>query len=376
MVKRLGAAGLAVVAIFAAVAVQAAPDLPVGISGGLSAIRAAALAKSKDADAVFAADLKLVSQSGKVYARSDALSDLRGGFATWENRDVAAQLTGGTAVVTLINRRQRIGMDAAEFRIMQVWRKAGSGWQLAAQSSTPLTVSATATSSDITPQAIIERAYAAAGGDTYRYPGTLMIAGSMIDYKPATPVTFKPYSMHRVQPRDHPRGRVIDGKIRISAYRGGKPAMQIAFDGKTTYNMDGPTTDGPDAPFWRTTMGFGMIRFALNPGYKVERLADDRVDNAPTYTVRVTDAADESAVFSVRIDNARLVRVVFPTPRGVHERIFSDFFTKPGISWVQPGRVRSYINGIKETEFFYTDFEVGKAYPDTMFVIAKGEFPK
>lgn len=375
MVMRLGAAGAAVVAIFAATAVRAAPDMPAGISAGLGAIRAAALAKSAEADGVFAPDLKLVSQSGKVYARGDALSDLRSGFVIWENREVAAQVTGGNAVVTLINRRQRAGLDAAEFRIMQVWRKVGPRWQLTAQSSTAITAPLPA-SADLTPQAIIERAYAAAGGDTYRYPGTLMIAGSMIDYKPAAPVTYKPYSMHRVQPRDHPRGRVIDGKIRISAYRDGKPAMQIAFDGNTTYNMDGPTSEGPDAPFWRTTMGFGMIRFALNPGYKVERLADDRVDNAPTYTVRVTDAADESAVFSVRIDNARLVRVVFPTPRGVHERIFSDFFTKPGISWVQPGRVRSYINGIKETEFLYTDFEVGKTYPDTMFVIAKGEFPK
>jgi hypothetical protein len=228
----------------------------------------------------------------------------------------------------------------------------------------------------VTPQAIIERAYKAAGGDTYRYPGTLQISGSMIDYKGATPVEYKPYSMSRVQPRDHPRGRVIDGKIRISAYRDGKPAMQIAFDGKTTYNMEGPTTDGPDAPFWRTTMGFGMIRFALSPGYKVERLADDSVDGAPTYTVRVTDTANESAVFSIRIDNARFVKVVFPTPRGVHERIFSDFFTKPGVSWVQPGRVRSYINGIKETEFRYTDFEIGKPYPDDLFVIKLGQFPK
>ncbi len=375
MVKRLGAAGAVVVAMFAATAVQAASDLPAGIRAGLDAIRTAALSKGDGANAIFAPDLKLISQSGTLYARKDALVDLRGGFDVWDNRDVIVQMTGNAAVVTLINRRQRTGLDVAEFRIMQIWQQRAGTWQLTAQSSTAI-ITPAAAKADLSPQSIIERAYAAAGGDTYRYPGTLQISGSMIDYKPAVPVEYKPYSMSRVQPRDHPRGRVIDGKIRISAYRDGKPAMQIAFDGKTTYNMDGATTDGPDAPFWRTTMGFGMIRFALNPGYKVERLADDRVDNAPTYTVRVTDAADESAVFSVRIDNARLVRVVFPTPRGVHERVFSDFFTKPGISWVQPGRVRSYINGIKETEFLYTDFEVGKAYPDTMFVIAKGEFPK
>jgi hypothetical protein len=230
---------------------------------------------------------------------------------------------------------------------------------------------------EVTPLAIIERAYKAAGGETYKKPGTYHLSGVMLDYRNGpVPVEYKPYDLYRVQPTEHPRGRQIDGKIRISAYKDGKPTLQMAFDGTATYSMTGPTGEGADAPFWRTTMGFGMIRYALSPGYKLTRLADDMVDGKPTYTIRVTDAVDESAVFSIRIADARIVKVAFPTPRGLHERVFSEFYTKPGVSWVQPRRLRSFINGVKETEFLYNDFSIGKPLPDNLFVIKAGQFPK
>jgi hypothetical protein len=228
-----------------------------------------------------------------------------------------------------------------------------------------------------TPEAIILRAYEAAGGDLYRYPGTYHLHGAYLDYRAGpVPVVYKPYDLYRVQPRDHPRGRVADGKIRVSAYKDGQPSMQVAFDGVQTYNMDGPTGEGAEAPFWRTTMGFGMIRFALSPGYRLQLLADDSVDGKPVHMINVTDPAGESAVFSVRKADARLVRVSFPTPRGLHDRIFSDFFTKKGSRWVQPGRVRSFINGVKEAEFTYTDFKIGAPLADDLFVIRAGQYPK
>ncbi len=365
------------VAVGMSLAAPAAAEVPASVSAALDTIRGAALSGKTDTAApVFAPDLVLVSQSGKAYDRAAALVDLGNGFNRWENSDIAGRVEGDTAIITFVNLRQRPKLDAAAYRLLQTWKQRGGKWLLVAQSSSLIAPASVAADPALTAQAIIERAYAAAGGDTYRYPGTLQISGSMIDYKPAVPVEYKPYAMYRVQPRTHPRGREIDGKIRISAYLDGKPTMQIAFDGAKTYDIDGPTGEGPDAPFWRTTMGFGMIRFALTPGYKVERLADDRVDGAPTYTVRVSDAAGESSVFSIRIDNSRIVKIVFPTPRGLHERIFSNFFTKPGISWVQPGKVTSYISGIKETEFLYTDFEIGNPLSDDMFVIAAGQFPK
>lgn len=228
----------------------------------------------------------------------------------------------------------------------------------------------------LTARVIVERAFAAAGGDSWRYPGTIWLKGKYLDFKPGgtAPVIYEPYELYRVQPRDHPNGHQADGKIRVSAYKDGKPTMQVAFDGTSTYDMNGPTGEGADAPFWRLTMGFGMIRFALDPDYRLERLADDLVDGRASYTVRVSDPSGGSSLFSIRKSDARVVRIVFATPRGLHDRIFSDFFTKPGVKWVQPGRVRSYVNGIKEAEFTYSDFAIGKPMKDELFVISKGQF--
>jgi len=228
---------------------------------------------------------------------------------------------------------------------------------------------------DSTARQIVERAFESAGGVAWRYPGTIWLTGRYYDFKGGVePVVYEPYELYRVQPRDHPRGHVADGKIRVSSYKDGKPTLQIAFDGAKTYDINGPTGEGADAPFWRLTMGFGMIRFALDPAYKLERLPDEAVDGNDAWTIKVSDAVGEHTLVSVRKTDARIVRIVFATPRGLHDRIFSDFFTKPGVKWVQPGRVRSMINGIKEAEFVYTDFAIGKLMDDKLFVIEKGQF--
>ena len=365
-------------AIAVALAVPAAAEVPAGIVQSLALLRDAALSgRTETAAAIFADDLALVSQSGKLYARKDAIADLGNGFVAYDNTDVTGRFDGDTAIVSLVNRRQRPRLDAASFRVLQSWRMRGGRWLLVAQSSSAISPNTVATDATLKPQTIIERAYAAAGGDLYRYPGSYHLHGIYLDYKGGPqPVEYKPYDLYRVQPKDHPRGRVADGKIRVSAYKDGKPTMQIAFDGEKTYGIDGPTGDGADAPFWRTTMGFGMIRFALSLGYTLKRLADDMVDGKPAYNVRVTDPFGESAVFSVRLADARLVRVQFLTPRGLHDRIFDEFFTKPGSPWVQPGRVRSFINGEKEAEFTYSDFTIGAKLPDDLFVIRPDQFPK
>jgi hypothetical protein len=226
-----------------------------------------------------------------------------------------------------------------------------------------------------TPAQIIDRALEDAGGQLYRYPGSYHFTGVYLDYRGKTVAdVHQPYELWRVQPRDHPRGRVADGKIRVSAFLDGKPSMQLAFDGAKTYDINGPTGEGGEAAFWRTTMGFGMIRFALSPGYTLTRLADDKVDDRPVRMIRVMDPSGESAVFSIRKSDYRVVRVSFPTPRGLHERIFSEFFTKKGSRWVQPGRVRSFINGEKEAEFIWTDYQIGVPLQDDLFVIQPGQY--
>jgi len=107
-----------------------------GIKAALSQIRDAAVAsKPEMAASLFADDLALVSQSGKLYGKDAALFDLRNGFKAWDNSEVIIRERGDAAIVTLVNNRTRAGMEPAEFLVMQVWRKEGSGWLLGAQSS-------------------------------------------------------------------------------------------------------------------------------------------------------------------------------------------------------------------------------------------------
>ena len=62
-----------------------------------------------------------------------------------------------------------------------------------------------------------------------------------------------------------------------------------------------------------------------------------------------------------------MLKVAFATPRGWHERYYSDFFRKPGMDWSQPSRIRLFYDGVKQNELFWQDFEIGKTYPETLF---------
>ena len=169
-------------------------------------------------------------------------------------------------------------------------------------------------------------------------PGTIWLHGRYLDFKGGgtKPVVYEPYELYRVQPRDHPNGHQADGKIRVSAYKDGKPTMQVAFDGAATYDMNGPTGEGADAPFWRLTMGFGMIRFALDPDYRLERLADDLVDGQPSYTVRVTDPSGGSSLFSVRQSDARNARIFLPRRADCMTASFPTFSPSPASNGFSP----------------------------------------
>jgi ketosteroid isomerase-like protein len=109
---------------------------------GLEAVRRAALAGDPAIAAPFLAeDMVLVSQSGTVYGRAEALQDLGNGFLSWENREVRLVGAGEVVRVTLINRRTRMGRDgklvpATDYRVLQLWEKRGADWLLVAQSST------------------------------------------------------------------------------------------------------------------------------------------------------------------------------------------------------------------------------------------------
>ena len=223
---------------------------------------------------------------------------------------------------------------------------------------------------------IVARAQAAMGGTQWLRPTSYHLHGYLLEYPdgPGEPVRHDPYDLWRIHPETKPDGHRADGQIRVSSFVDGEPRLQIAFDGERTYDINGPTGEGADSPFWRTSMGFGMFRFALDEGYTLEREPDDMVDGYPVFAISVIDPSGGRGVFALRKADYRMARVAFATPRGFHERRFDNFFTKPGISWVQPGRTRSWLNGVRAYDFIYTDFEVDEEIPAETFRIEAGQF--
>ena len=233
---------------------------------------------------------------------------------------------------------------------------------------------ATASAQDsLTAEAIIAKAHDAAGGEVWRRPKTLTMTGYGIFYDGATPVRHESHSMWRVYDSGKTDAHVADGKVRIESVRAGMPVIDVAFDGETTSTARGPQPKSDADRRWAGNFGFGVIRHALDEGYAVERLPDEPVDGRDAYTVKVLDPAGGETLFAIRHSDFAVVKVAFDTERGWHERTYSDFFSKPGVSWQQPGRVRLTYDGVKANEVIWTDFEVDADLPDCLFVLPETE---
>lgn len=226
----------------------------------------------------------------------------------------------------------------------------------------------TTPASDLSARQIIEAAYENAGGDEWVNPVSLKMEGYGYFWRNTENfVRYEPYRMWRVYPTQKADAHAADGKVRIEAFNDGEVVFQLAFDGKTTYDADGPLETQADSDRWASNFGFGVIRHALDDGYTLTRLPDDYVDAAPAYFVRITDPSGGNTIFGIRIADFDVVSVGFSTPRGWHERRYSDFFrNKPG-GWSQPGRVRLYYDGVKANEIHWTRFTLGEEYPTSLF---------
>ena len=72
-------------------------------------------------------------------------------------------------------------------------------------------------------------------------------------------------------------------------------------------------------------------------------------------------------MFGFRQDDFAILTVGFDTPRGWHQRRYSDFFRNDESGWLQPGRVRLYYNGVKSNEIYWTRFTLGDAFAVELF---------
>jgi len=220
---------------------------------------------------------------------------------------------------------------------------------------------------------IVATAYEAAGGDAWVNPESLFMEGYGLFWRGSEDfVRYEPYRMWRVYPVSKDAAHAADGRVRIEGMANGEPVFQIAFDGEHTYDQNGRMEEAADSERWASNFGFGVIRHALDDGYGVDRLPDDYVDGAPAYTVQINDPAGGETLFNIRQDDFAVVRVGFTTPRGWHERIYSEFYRNDEgageeAGWLQPGRVRLYYDGVKANEIYWTAFETGGSYDQSLF---------
>ncbi|MEQ7155217.1 hypothetical protein [Brevundimonas aurifodinae] len=226
---------------------------------------------------------------------------------------------------------------------------------------------------DLTATEIVQRAHAAAGGPDWMRPRSLTLRGRGSFWPQGTDagrIEVPDYRMWRVYPAASTEAHAANGWVRIDAtLADGSTYFQAAYDGETSYNQNGPIPGAQASREWSENFGFGIIRFALDEGFSLDRLPDDAADGRAMHVVRVNDPQGGKTLFGIAADDYAILWLGFSTARGWHERRYSDFYRNPGVSFVQPGRVRLYYDGVKQNEIVWTDYALNEDLPRSLFQI-------
>lgn len=220
-------------------------------------------------------------------------------------------------------------------------------------------------------RAVLAKAFAAAGGEAWANARTLVLKGRAVFWgksgaepssAPDSYVMFREFDPARVAAHG------AEGKLRIIVSDKGKPVWTVGFDGETTWTDKGVAPKAEADAMWASNFGFGIIRHAMKPGFKAERLADGNVDGFASYMVRLTDPTGTESLFGIDQQSHAIRMVGFATPRGWHVRTYSDFFSpvsKP--EWLQAGKVTLYYNGVKQNEIWWESVEVDGVIDPAVF---------
>ncbi|MGJ8563026.1 MAG: hypothetical protein ACSHXY_05685 [Alphaproteobacteria bacterium] len=223
--------------------------------------------------------------------------------------------------------------------------------------------------SELSAADIMAQAHEAAGGEAWSRPISLAMDGYAVFYKNGSAAKHETHRMWRVYEAGKTDAHKVDGKVRIESLRDGIAVIDLSFDGSTTYTPQGAQPQSESDNQWSSSFGFGVIRHALDDGYSLKRLPDDLVDGRPVFMVNVMDPSGGETRFGIAQDDRAILKVGFDTPRGWHERIYSNFYSNIAESWSQPGRVRLYYNGVKANEVIWTSYEINKPLKACLFVL-------
>jgi hypothetical protein len=174
-----------------------------------------------------------------------------------------------------------------------------------------------------------------------------------------------------VFPVENDAAHKANGKVRFDARRGKDVFMHLVFDSKITRNILSERAKPYQKHFsWSNNFGFGIIRFANQPGYVLTRLADDQIEGYPCFVVQITDPKKMTTNFWIDSQTYLIRSVAFTTDVGYHHRIYSDFVRKHIDAtrfFSQPTRVRLYFDGLKWMDIQWTDVAVNQPIADAVF---------
>lgn len=219
---------------------------------------------------------------------------------------------------------------------------------------------------------IVRAAHAAAGGEAWRRPRSLELSGIATFYRDgrnSAATSVDDYHMWRVFPDESTEAHSANGMVRFDARSRGRIVFQTSFDGESSYDQNGRVEDAAGAEQWRSNFGFGIIRFALDEGFTVSRLADDTVDGHQCYFIEVLDPAGGRTLFGIDTGSYYVRMVGFSTPRGWHHRVYDDFEWHENPRFLQPTSVRLYYDGRKTADITWQDYRVNRRIEPSLFTL-------
>jgi hypothetical protein len=214
---------------------------------------------------------------------------------------------------------------------------------------------------------IMERATVASGDDAWRLAETNLMTGNATLYRDGNGVYADRYEMRRVYPRQLSEAHTSTGKFRLDAYIKDKLLFTMSFDGERMYDQNGPLPDEQASETAESNFGFSAVRFALDAGFRLTRMADDQVAGHPAYFVQVTDPTGGKTLVGVDKENWLIRSVGWQTPRGWHVRIYDNYYRASEAGFMQPGHVRLYYDGVKTGDINWTGAEINLELPDAVF---------
>lgn len=221
-----------------------------------------------------------------------------------------------------------------------------------------------------TARQILERAIEVAGGETWLTPETLILEGEATFYAPdsaAPRLVADDYRMWRAMNPNRTVSHGADGKVRITAKSAGRLMFEVGFDGTDTWTEKGLMPKAEADAYWASNFGFGIIRSALKPGFRLERAPDSEVAGRPVYMVRLIDPKGQQTLFGIDRESHYIRSMGFMTPRGWHVRTYDDFVKLENPAWLQAREVTLTYNGVKANVVRWKTARVNAPIPPDLF---------